>query len=36
MYDEPNAVEELKRSRSHPTVEMIEAIKDALKHFEII
>lgn len=36
MYDAPNAVEELKRPRSHPTVEMIEAIKDALKHFEII
>lgn len=36
MYDAPNAVEELKRSRSHPTAEMVEAIKDALKHFEII
>ena len=36
MYDAPNAVEELKRPRSHPTAEMIEAIKDALKHFEII
>lgn len=36
MYDAPNAVEELKRPRSHPTVEMVEAIKDALKHFEII
>jgi 23S rRNA (uracil1939-C5)-methyltransferase len=36
MYDAPNAVEELKRPRSHPTTEMIEAIKDALKHFEII
>lgn len=27
---------ELKRPRSHPTAEMIEAIKDVLKHFEII
>ena len=36
MYDAPNAVEELKRPRSHPTDEMVEAIKDALKHFEII
>ena len=36
MYDTPNAVEELKRPSSHPTAEMIEAIKDALKHFEII
>ena len=36
MYDAPNAVEELKRPRSHPTAEMVEAIKDALKHFEIM
>ncbi|MBQ4099409.1 MAG: 23S rRNA (uracil(1939)-C(5))-methyltransferase RlmD [Clostridia bacterium] len=36
MYDEPNAVEELKRPRSHPTAEMVEAIKDALKYFAII
>ena len=36
MYDAPNAVEELKRPRSHPTAKMVEAIKDALKHFEII
>ena len=36
MYDAPNAVEELKRPRSHPTTEMVETIKDALKHFEII
>ena len=35
-YDAPNAVEELKRPRSHPTDEMVEAIKNALKHFEII
>ena len=31
-----NAVEELKRPHSHPTAEMVEAIKDALNHFEII
>ncbi len=36
MYDAPNAVEELKRPRSHPTTEMVEAIKDALKYFAII
>ena len=36
MYDAPNAVEELKRPRSHPTAEMVKAIKDALKHFGII
>lgn len=32
IYDASNAVEELK----HPTAEKVEAIKDALKHFEII
>ena len=36
MYDAPNAVEELKQPRKHPTVEKVEAIKDALKHFEVI
>ena len=36
MYDAPNAVEELKQPRKHPTVEKVEVIKDALKHFEII
>ena len=36
MYDAPNAVEELKQSRKHPTVEEVEAIKDAIKHFEVI
>ena len=36
MYDAPNAVEELKQPRKHPTVEKAEAIKDALKHFEVI
>ena len=32
MYDAPNAVEELKQPRKHPTA----VIKDALKHFEVI
>ena len=36
MYDAPNAVEELKQPRKHPTAEKVEAIKDALKHFKII
>ena len=34
MYDAPNAVEELKHPRKHPTAEKVEAIKDALIHFE--
>ena len=29
MYDAPNAVEELKQPRKHPTAEKVEAIKDA-------
>lgn len=36
MYDAPNAVEELKRPCTHPTLQMVEAIKAALKHFKII
>ena len=36
MYDASNAVEELKHPRKHPTAEKVEAIKDALRHFEII
>ena len=36
MYDAPNAVEELKQPRKHPTAEKVEAIKVALKHFEVI
>ena len=36
MYDAPNAVEELKQPRKHPTPEKVEAIKDALRYFEII
>ena len=35
MYDAPNAVEELKQPRKHPTAEKVEAIKDALRYFEI-
>lgn len=36
MYDAPNAVAELKQPRKHPTVEKVEAIKDALRFFEIL
>lgn len=36
MYDAPNAVEELKQPRKHPTPEKVEAIKDVLKYFEVI
>lgn len=36
MYDAPNAVEQLKRPRQHPTPKMVEAIKEALKHFEML
>ncbi|MDO5402534.1 MAG: 23S rRNA (uracil(1939)-C(5))-methyltransferase RlmD [Eubacteriales bacterium] len=36
MYDAPNAVEELKWQRKHPTAEKVEAIKDALTHFGAI
>ena len=36
MYDAPNAVDELKQPRKHPTAEKVEAIKDALKCFEVI
>ena len=36
MYDTPNAVEELKRPRAHPTPQMVEAINETLKHFEIV
>lgn len=32
--DAPNAVEELKQPRKHPTAEKVEAIKDALKHLK--
>ena len=36
MYDAPNAVEELKHGRKHPTPEKVEAIKGALKYFRVI
>lgn len=36
MCDVPNAVEELKQPRKHPTAEKVKAIKDALKYFNIV
>ena len=36
VYDAPNAAEELKQPRKHPTAEKVEAIKDALRYFEIM
>ena len=36
MYDAPDAVEELKQPRKHPTAEKVDAIKDTLKYFEVI
>lgn len=36
MYDAPNAVETLKNPRKQPTPIQVDAIKDALIHFEII
>ena len=36
MYDAPNAVESLKQPRKHPTPIQVDAIKDALKYFNII
>ena len=36
MYDAPNAVEELKHPRPHPTEKMVNAIKDTLRYFEVI
>lgn len=36
MHDAPNEVQEMKQSRKHPTAEKVEAIKDALKYFEIL
>jgi len=35
MYDAPNAVEELKKPWKHLVAKKVEAIKDALKYFEI-
>lgn len=36
MYDASNAIEELKQPRKYPTAEKVEAMKDALKHFEVM
>ncbi len=36
MYDAPNEVEELKQPRKYPTAEKVEAIKDALRYYEVI
>ena len=36
MCDAPNAVEELKQPRKHPTAEKVEAIKDALRYYGVI
>lgn len=36
MYDAPNAVDNLKNPRKHPTPIQVEAITDALYHFEVI
>ncbi|WP_440897006.1 hypothetical protein ACS127_03115 [Amphibacillus sp. Q70] len=35
MYDVPNAVEELKNERKHPTPEKVGTIKVDLKHFGV-
>jgi len=36
MYDAPNAVDELKHPYKPAPAHKVEAIKDALKHFEVI
>ena len=36
MYDASNAIEELKQPRKCPPKETVEAIKGALKYFEVI
>lgn len=36
MYDEPNAVDELKYPYKPAPAHKVDAIKDALKHFEVI
>jgi len=36
MYDAPNVVQKLKQPRKHPPKEKVEAIKAALKYFEMI
>lgn len=35
MYDTPNTTVELKQPRKHPTKEKVEAIREALKYFEV-
>lgn len=35
-YDAPNAVEELRQPRKHSPKEKVEAIKEALKYFQVI
>ena len=36
MYDAPNAFEELKQPRKHPTPVQVNAIKDALEYFRVM
>lgn len=36
MYDAPNAVEELKHPRKHPTPVQVDAINDALRYFAVV
>ncbi len=36
IYDAPNAVEEFKKPRKHPTAEKAEAIKDDLQYYGLI
>ena len=36
MYDAPNAVEELKQPRKHPTEEKVESIKETLVFWGIV
>lgn len=36
MYDAPNAAEELKQERKHPTPKKVEAFKGPLRHFHVI
>ena len=36
MYDAPNAVEELKQPRKHPTAEKVEAIKEDVYKRQVI
>ena len=36
IYDAPNAIEELKQPRKHPSAKKTEAIKDTLWHFNVM